>query len=325
MRRRDFITLLGAAAAAWPLAAGAQTKRPLVAVLVMNGRASVQSRVRGFLDALGQAGYREGRDFTLAERYADGLQDALPALADELARLKPDVLVAGSVPATFAAKQASAVTPIVCIGLIDPVALGLVASEARPAGQVTGILTTIDGLIGKQLELAREAIPGIARVGILMNPGDPGEPILMQDARASAAKLGLSVFPVEARVPNDLDDAFKGLVRERVDMVVTLSDTLFLREQQRITILAAVARLPTMFPQRESVDAGGLMSYGVSLGGSWRRAAYYVDKILMGTKAGDIPVELPTKYELVINLKTAKALSLDIAASLLLRADEVIE
>jgi len=312
---------------ALPFAVHGQTsaKHRVIAVLVMNGGPSVESRVRGFLDALRDIGYSEGRDFTIASRFANGLQDRLVALAGELLNLKPDVVVAGSPQATFAAKQASTTIPIVCISLTDPVALGLVASEARPGGQVTGMLATIDGMIGKQLELVRDAIPAATRVGILANPGSPGHPLLLKDATASATKLGLSIVPVEVRVPNELDDAFKVFVHEHVDVVLAQGDPLFLREDQRIAVLAAVARLPTMYTYRESVEAGGLMSYGVSLSGSWRRAAFYVDKILTGTKVGDLPVELPSRYELVINLKTARALDLAIPESFLLRADEVIE
>jgi putative ABC transport system substrate-binding protein len=330
MRRRDFIAGLGGAATSscmWPGAASAQNapQRPTIGILVMNAGSSVAPRVRGFLEALHALGYSEGRDFVLQARYADGVQDRLPALANELVRLKPDVFVAGSVQATFAAKQSSPATPIVCISLIDPIALGLVASDARPGGQVTGILATVDGLTGKQLEVARDALPGTARMGMLINPGNPALPAMMRDAEAAAGKLALTLVPAEVRVPDDLDGAFKALARDRVDMVWSQPDPMFVREEQRIAVLAAAARLPTIYTYRESVVAGGLMSYGVNLADSWRRAAYYVQKILIGTKAGDIPVELPTRFELVINLKTAKALNLVIPASFLLRADEVIE
>ena len=324
-KRREFITLLGGAAAAWPLAAWGQPKRPLIAVLVVSAASSVSPRINGFRQALQELGYVEGRELDIAPRYGDGLQARLPALAEELVKLRPSVFVTGSVPATVAAKGASATVPIVCVSLIDPVSLGLAASEARPGGQVTGMLATIDGLPGKQLALVREAMPGAARIGTLINPGNPAHPILRDDAEAAAAKLGLTLVPGQVREPNDLDGAFHLLARERVDMVLSFSDPMFGREAQRIAVLAAVARLPTMHMFREYVEAGGLMSYGVSLGGNWRRAAFYVDKILKGTKAGDIPVELPTKFELVINLKTAKALGLDVPPTLLARADEVIE
>jgi putative tryptophan/tyrosine transport system substrate-binding protein len=267
----------------------------------------------------------ENRDFVVHARYADGVQDRLPALADELSKLKPDLIVAGSVMTTLAAKQASPTTPIVCISLIDPIALGLVASEARPGGQVTGILATIDGLTGKQLEIARAALPGTTRMGMLINPGNPATPVMMQDARGAASKLSLSLVPAEVRVPDDLDGAFKAMARARVDTVWVAGDPMFLREEQRIAVLAAAARLPTIYTYRESVMAGGLMSYGVNLADSWRRAAHHAQKILTGTKVGDIPVELPTRFELVVNLKTAKALGIEVPASLLAIADEVIE
>jgi ABC-type uncharacterized transport system substrate-binding protein len=298
---------------------------PLIAVLNLNSASSVAPRLRGFLQAMRDLGYVERRDFDIAERYADGQLERLPAIADELVRLKPSLFVAGSMPATFAARQASNTIAIVGVNLVDPVGLGLAATEARPGGQVTGSLISIHGLPGKQLALATEVLPGATRFGLLVNPGNQGHAVLRREAEEAAASLALSLVPVEASSPTDLDGAFQALARERVELAMVLNDPVFNRENRRIAVLAAANRLPTMYALREYVEAGGMMSYGVSLGANWRRAAYYVDRILKGTKPGELPIELPTKLELVINLSTAKAIGITIPESFLLRADEVIE
>jgi putative tryptophan/tyrosine transport system substrate-binding protein len=329
MQRREFIRVLagGTFFAQQPFLALAQgvQSRPLIAILVLNSASSVSIRLRGFLQTMRDIGYVEGRDFTLVERYGDGQLDRLPILADELARLKPSLFITGSVPATFAAKRASETTPIICVSLADPVGLGLVASEARPGGQVTGTLDTVDGLSGKQLALAAEAIPGATRVGLLVNGGNQGHSLQRQGAEAAASKLALTLTSEDVRSPNDVDEAFQDLMRKRIQMLLVLQDPIFLKEAQRIAALAAGVRLPTIYTIREFVEAGGMMSYGVSLTGNWRRVAFYVDKIFKGAKPGDLPVELPTKLELVINLKTAKAIGFKFPESFLLRADEVIE
>jgi putative ABC transport system substrate-binding protein len=326
MKRRAFITLLGGASA-WPLVARAQNPggHPLIAILNLNSASSVLPRFRGFLQAMRDLGYVEGRDFDLAERYADGQLERLPVIADELVRLNPSLFVTGSMPAAFAARQASKTIAIVGVGLVDPVGLGLAASEARPGGQVTGTLISIDGLPGKQLALATEVLPGATRFGLLVNPGNQGHAVLRREAETAATSLALSLVPVEANSPNDLDRAFQVLAHERVELVMVLNDPVFNRENRRIAVLAAAKRLPTMYSLREYVEAGGVMSYGVSLSANWRRAAHYVDRILRGTKPGELPIELPTKLELVINLSTAKAIELSIPEQFLLRADEVIE
>jgi ABC-type uncharacterized transport system substrate-binding protein len=327
MRRRDFVTLVGGAAATLLLTPHGQgaSGRPLIAILNLNSASSVSLRVRGFLQAMRELGHVEGRDFDLAERYADGQLERLPVIAGELARLKPTLFVVGSMPAAFAAKQASKTTPIVGVNLVDPVGLELAATEARPGGQVTGSLTTIEGLPGKQLALAIEVIPGTTSFGLLINPENPGHAFQLRGAEAAAATLGRKLVLAEAAAPKELDRAFEVLVRERADLILVLADPVFIRENRRIAVLAAAKRLPTMYAFREYVEAGGLMSYGVSLGANWRRAAYFVDRILKGSKPGDLPIELPTKLELVINLSTAKAIGVSIPERLLLRADEVIE
>jgi putative tryptophan/tyrosine transport system substrate-binding protein len=219
MKRRAFITLLGGASA-WPLVARAQNPggHPLIAILNLNSASSVLPRFRGFLQAMRDLGYVEGRDFDLAERYADGQLERLPVIADELVRLNPSLFVTGSMPAAFAARQASKTIAIVGVGLVDPVGLGLAASEARPGGQVTGTLISIDGLPGKQLALATEVLPGATRFGLLVNPGNQGHAVLRREAETAATSLALSLVPVEANSPNDLDRAFQVLAHERVEL-----------------------------------------------------------------------------------------------------------
>jgi putative ABC transport system substrate-binding protein len=327
VNRREFIALIGGAAAAWPLAARAQVPSggPLVAILNLNSASSVAPRLRGFLQAMRDLSYVEGRDFDIAERYADGQVDRLPGIANELSRLKPRLFVTGSMPAAFAALRASETIAIVGIGLVDPVGSGLAASEARPGGRVTGTLVSIEGLTGKQLAFGIEVIPSASRIGLLVNPRNQGHAFLRRDAETAAASLTRSLVPVEAGSPADLDRAFQSLVDEHVELVMVLNDPVFNRENRRIAVLAAAKRLPTMYSLREYVEAGGLMSYGLSLGANWRRAAYFVDRILKGDRPGDLPIELPTRLELVINLSTAKAIGVTVPEEVLLRADEVIE
>jgi ABC-type uncharacterized transport system substrate-binding protein len=325
--RRKFLAMLGGAAAAWPVGARAQaaSSRPLIAILNLNSASSVSPRLRGFLQAMRDAGYVEGRDFDIAERYADGHDERLPVIAEELSRLKPSLFVTGSMPAAFAALRASETIAVVGIGLVDPVGSGLAASEARPGGRLTGTLISIEGLTGKQLAFGIEVIPGATRVGLLVNPRNQGHAFLRQDAETAAASLARTLVSVEASAPSDLDRAFQALVRDRVELLMVLNDPVFNRENRRIAVLAAAKRLPTMFSLREYVEAGGMMSYGLSLGANWRRAAYFVDRILKGDRPGDLPIELPTRLELVINMSTAKAIGVTIPEQVLLRADEVIE
>jgi ABC-type uncharacterized transport system substrate-binding protein len=326
IRRREFITLLGGAAAAWPRGVLAQvlSRRPLIAVLSAQSSASASRLVSGFAQRLQELGYVAGRDVDIAYRYADGDLARLPALADELVRLTPDVLVAFSTQASIAASQATAAIPIVAANVTDPVAFGLVASHARPGGNVTGT-PTLDTLPEKQLAFAAEVVRGAVKVGMLLNVGFQAHAVQRKGAEGAAAALAIKLMPVEVRLPDDLDAAFQSLARERVDGVLVLQDPMFLTERRRIAMLAIAARLPTIFGFREHVEAGGLMSYGIDLRANYRRAADYVDKILKGTKPGDLPVELPARFELVINLKTAKALGIDVPLHLQQLADEVIE
>ena len=325
MKRRGFITLLGGVLVAWPLGAMTQSaaKRPLVAVLLAVSSTAGTRYVSSFPQGLQELGYVEGQNIDI-DRYAEGDLTRLPTLADELVQLNPDVIVtAGS--AVPVIKRSTATIPIVGVALTDPESLGFVTSIAHPGGQVTGIIYTVDSLPGKQLQLALELLPNASRIGLLLNVSNPYASIYRRNAEAAAASFARKLVIVEVRVPDDFDAAFQAWERERVDLGLVFQDSLFLSERRRIAALATAARLPTMYGFREHVVDGGLMSYGIDLRESFRRGAIYVDKILKGAKPGDLPLELPTKLELVINLKTAKALGLTIPFAVLIRANEVIE
>jgi putative ABC transport system substrate-binding protein len=319
--------LLGGAAAAWPLAARGQvsTRPPLIAFLSGQSSASASRYVTAFAQRMQELGYVAGRDVEIVYRYADGDVGRGPVLVNELVGLKPDVMVASNTQVAVAMRQATGTIPIVVGTITDPVAFGLVASHARPGGNVTGILSTLDTLPEKQLALAAEAVRGPAKMGMLVNPTFQAHAIHRQGAERAAVALTIKLVTVEVRLPDDLDAAFQSMRHEGVGSVLILQDPMFLNQRKRIATLASTARLPTVFGFREHVEAGGLMSYGIDLGTSFRRAADYVDKVLKGTKPGDLPVELPTKFELVINLNTAKTLGLEIPPTLLATADEVID
>jgi ABC-type uncharacterized transport system substrate-binding protein len=327
MNRREAITLIGGAAA-WPPVARAQVlprKRPLVA-WVSGGTIEVgQFFIAQFLDGMRELGYVERRDFEMTIRYAEGLQDRLPALSEEVVRLKPDVIIAAAVVAAVPLRRATSTIPIVCPALADAVHLGLIASEARPGGNVTGIEPYVEGLPAKQMEFVREIKPGAGRIGILTNLQDPKAPPQRQELESAAKALEMTTVSADINRPEELDGAMLALTREHVDAVIVLQTSLLLSLAHRIAELALEQRLPTIYGYREHVIAGGLMSYGVDLRWCYRRSATFVDKILRGAPPGDLPVEFPTRMVLTINLKTAKAVGLAIAESFLLRADEVIE
>jgi putative ABC transport system substrate-binding protein len=326
LKRRDVITLIGGAAA-WPLAARAQvsTKRPLVAWLSLGTQPGSFVFVDAFLQGMRELGYAEGRDFDIMYRFADGYIERLPTLADEVVRLHPAVILAPASGPAVAAKKATAAIPIVTPALADAVHLGLVASEARPGGNVTGIAPYVAGLPAKQMELAREVVPGAARIGVLANSSDPKAPPQLQELEAVGQELGVKVAVADVRAPDGLDGAFQMLVQQRIDVLIVLQTSMLLTERRRIAELAAATRLPTIYGYREHVDDGGLISYGVDLRACFRRGAYYVQKILSGVAPGDLPVEFPTKLELVVNLKTARAIGVEMSPLMLARADEVIE
>jgi putative tryptophan/tyrosine transport system substrate-binding protein len=282
--------------------------------------------IRVFDQGLRELGYTDGQNISIEQISFAGRVEALPTLAAELVRRKVDLLVASTTPAALAARNATTTIPIVMVNVADPVASGLVVSLARPGGNVTGLSRVSLDLIGKNLELLREAAPAVTRLAVLVNPTHALLPALLNSAKHTAALLTLKLEPVEAAVPKELERAFSVIASKRVNALLVLPDGMFWGERRRIADFALRSRLPSMFGNTEHAEeAGGLMSYAPSSFEPYRRAAYYVDKILKGAKPADLPVEQPTKFELVINLKTAKALGLTIPQSLLLRADQVIE
>jgi len=328
MDRRAFVAAaLGLLAA--PVAADAQqaVKIPRIGVLAQH-RAASGHLLEAFLQGLRDLGWVEGRNVVIEYRDADGKYERLPALAAELVALKVDVIVAPSTVAALAAKHATSALPIVFAGAVDPVTDGLVTSLARPGGNVTGVSNLALELPGKCLELLTQAVPGVSRVAVLWQPGGSGERTerdMLKATDVAARALGVRLQPVEARGPADLDRAFSDMTRGRTGALTVLGSPLFVNERRRLTDLATKSRLPAVYPGRLYVDAGGLMSYGTSLADLLRRAATYVDKILKGATPADLPVEQPTKFELVISMRTAKALGLTIPLSVLARADQVIE
>jgi putative ABC transport system substrate-binding protein len=328
MRRREFITLLCSAATAWPRSSVGQalsTTRPLIGWVSGGGRTASWTFVEAFLEGMRDFGYVEGKQFDFTLRFADGYVDRLPGLADELVRLNPRVIVApGSGPAV-AARKATATIPIVAPALGDAVHLGLIASEERPGGNVTGISPYVPGLPAKQLEFAREILPGAGSIGVLANLVDPKAPPQLQELRDAGQKMGIMVVAAEADTPSDLDNAIQSLVSQRVDVIIVLQTSMLLSERKKIAELTAAARVPTIYGYRQHVESGGLISYGVDLRACFTRAAYFVDKILHSVPPANLPVEFPTKLEMVINLPVAKALVLTIPNSVLVRADTLIE
>ena len=325
MRRRDLITLLGGVAAAWPLAIHAQvsTRKPHIAILSAVTRAH-NIPLDALVQGLQELGYIEGQSADFAFRFAEGKLDRLPALVQELVGLTPDIIVVGVTPAAVAARALTRTIPIVCPLLADPIGFGLIASESRPGGNVTGVLFRTEGLAGKQVELGLQLIPNMTKLGLLVNVAS-GVIIDRQDAESASKAAGIKLIPAEVRMADDLQGAFEALANEHVQAVIVLVDGMFFTERERIASLAETIRIPAIYGFRDHVDAGGLISYGVNLAENFRRAATYVHKILKGAKPGDLPVEFPTKLELVINLKTAKALGLTVPPTLIARADEVIE
>ncbi|MDI1265711.1 MAG: ABC transporter substrate-binding protein [bacterium] len=325
MRRREFITLLGGVA--WPSATFAQAlpKPPVVAVLLI-GTPGYATFAGGLEQGMKELGYVDGRDFELVYRYANGDSSRMPILVNELLPYKPAVFVSGASAAMLAVRQATASIPFVNPSIInDPDGFGMIASQRRPGGQVTGILYSMESLVRKQLELLMKMLPGISRIGGLYNASSPSSVIHRSDAEAAARAVGISHVPVEVRLPADIDGALSTFAAARVEAVFLPGDALIQSERKRIAILAAAAHLPTMSTWREPVYDGCLMSYGINLFESWRRAATFVHKILRGEKPGDIPLEFPTRLDLIINLRTARTLGLTVPPTLLAQADEVIE
>jgi ABC-type uncharacterized transport system substrate-binding protein len=325
IKRRKFITLLGGAAT-WPVAARAQqpAKLPTIGFLGTSTPLAMSQWVAAFVQRLRELGWMEGRTVAIEYRWAEGREERFAEFAAEFVRLKVDVIVSYATPPVIAAKQATAAVPIVSAVMGDPVGTGLVASLARPGGNVTGLSVLTPDLVGKRLELLREVVPGLRRLAVLANVSNPISELEMGEVQAAAKSLRLDVLTLAIRNPEDITPAFATL-KDRAHALYVAGDPLVVAHKVRINTLALVARLPANYNQREYVEAGGLMSYGVNWPDLFRRTAEYVDKILRGAKPADLPVEQPTKFDLVINLTTAKALGIELSPKLLALADEVIE
>ena len=327
LKRRKFITLLGGAAAAWPLAARAQqSAMPVIGFLNPASPDGYTERLRAFRQGLKDTGYAERENVTIEYLWGENQIDRLPALAAELVRRDVSVIAAASAIAAFAAKAATATIPIAFVVAEDPVRVGFVASLARPGGNMTGINFFSGELVAKQLEFLREVVPAARRVAVLVNPSNASRvESTVRDAEAAGRAMQLQIQVVNASTSREIEAVFAGFVGERPDALLVGSDPLFTSRRVQLTQLAAVHRIPATYPVREMAEVGGLMSYGGSLTDAYRQFGGYAGRLLKGAKPADLPVLQPTKFELVINLPTARALGLEIPATLLARADEVIE
>jgi ABC-type uncharacterized transport system substrate-binding protein len=326
MRRRDFIALLGGAYVAWPLMASAQPRGKLPTIGFLGGStpATWAPFVGAFDKRLRELGWIEGRNVAMEYRWAEGRSERYAEIATEFVRLKVDVIVTTGTAAVVAVKQATTVIPIVFTSAGDPVATGLVASLARPGGNVTGLSNQLPDAAGKRLEFLREIVPNLRRLAILTNVANPIGVVETEQLQAAARAAGVEVLPLEVQRAQDIGARFEKL-EGRVDALYVVSEPLMSSNRVRINTLALGARLPTLHGLREYVEAGGLMSYGPNVLSQFRRAADFVDKILRGANPGDMPIEQPTKFDLVINLTTAKTLRLEVSTKLLALVDEVIE
>ena len=326
LKRRELIALLGGAMVAWPIAAQAQQAVPaVIGVLNAGGGASLKQQLDAFRDALRRLGYIEGRNVRLEYRAADGHLDRLPGLAAELVRLNPNVVVSAPLPANLAIAKATSTIPIVMASGADPVDFGLVKSLSHPGGNITGLANFAEALASKQIDLMRELLPRLSRLAALVNVANPLHVPQWRETRAAAAQASVALVAFELRSPEQLEEAFTKFVDERAEALLVPPDVTFNTHRRRIVDLAMSARLPTIFFTRQSAEEGGLMSYGPDPLENYRRAAYFVDKILKGAKPQDLPIERPTKIDLIVNLKTAKALGIDVPTVLLVRADQVID
>ena len=326
--RRMFIGALAGTLLAAPCGAAAQVTGKIWRVGFLEAGAPTANPqfMEAFRRGMNALGYVEGQNVVILDRWADGQVDRFPALLSELVRLKVDVIVVGSTGGALAAKAATTTIPIIFVGVQDPLGAGLVASMARPEGNLTGFsLAEEDGLVGKRLEIFKEMVPAMSRLALLFNPAAPTGAPRLKDARSAASKLGVTLELFEVRDAKDLDGIFAAMTKNRIGALMVIADPLTVRNRKAIVALAASKRIPAMYSFLEFAQVGGLVAYGASVPELFRRAATYVDKILKGAKPADLPVEQPTKFELVINLKTANALGLRIPQSLLQRADDVIQ
>jgi putative ABC transport system substrate-binding protein len=325
MRRRDFITLLGGGAVAWPVAGRAQLRIPLVGILAAPAPEPLRDQITAFRQGLSQSGYIEGRDVTVEYHWAEGHYHRLPAMARELIAHEAAVIVALAPSAAVAAKAATMTIPIVFVIGADPIELGLVSTLNQPGGNITGVNFLINALGGKRLQLMHELVPTANPIGLLVNPSAPGADLDRHEAETAAAALGLKIVPLSASSERAFEDAFVTIVRERIDALIISPDALFTSRREQLVALAARYAVPTIFHLREAAAAGGLMSYGTSITDAHRLAGTYTGRILKGERPDRLPVQQSTRFELVINLKTAKALGITISDHLLSLADEVIE
>jgi ABC-type uncharacterized transport system substrate-binding protein len=326
MKRRQFITLFGGAAAAWPVAARAQqTAMPVIGFLSSAAPGGYQNLLIAFRKGLADLGYSEGRNIIVEYRWAEGRFDRLPALAADLVQRDATVIVTTGIGSALGAKAASATTSLVFLAGDDPVKFGLVASLSRPGGTATGVAWLTSELFTKRLGLVRELVPVTQLIGVLINPQSPEAPPQLKEIETAAQVIGQQLHVADASGETDFDGVFAALGERRADALIVSNDAFFNSARERIVALAARHRIPAIYDRREYIIAGGLISYGTSYSAAYRELGVYTGKILKGTKPADLPVEQATKFELVINLKTAKALGLEVPPMLLARADEVIE
>jgi putative tryptophan/tyrosine transport system substrate-binding protein len=327
VRRREFITLLGGTAA-WPFAARAQqadSSVPQVRVGVIGSSPPTPAMLNAFRDGMRERGYVEGQNLSVTVRWPQGSFDQDPSVVAALINSNVDVIVAWATPTVIAVRRAKSTVPVVMVGVGDPVGSGFIASLARPGGNITGLSIISIDLSAKLMELFVELVPGMKRVGVVRNPNNPAVTVMLRDTEDAVRKLNMQVEVVGAQTPDEFERAFAQLSARSTDGVVLLPDPTVIEHSRRIAELAQSARLPTAFQRRENVDAGGLFSYGADINKQFRQAAFYVDRILKGEKPAELPVQQPTKVELVINLKTAKALGLTVPTIMQMTADEVIE
>jgi putative tryptophan/tyrosine transport system substrate-binding protein len=326
MRRREFIALIGGAAVAWPLAARAQQPGRVYRIgFLWHGPDEFLDALEAFRQGLRDLGYVEGRNIVVEYRWAEGKPERMREMAEELVRLQVDIILAPSSIYTAAARQATSTIPIVFVSHADPLGTGHVASLAQPGGNVTGLSLMMTETNVKGLELFKEAIPGLSRVGVIFDPATPSHGPGLKAVEAAGPSLGVRIQPLPVRSTGEFESAFAAMTREHCDGMLVLSTPLFIAAAKPLAEFAIKHRLPSLFGPRHHVEAGGLMSYSPNRADLWRRGAVFVDKILKGAKPKDLPVQQPTKFELVINLKTAKAIGIKIPEAFLLRADTVVE
>ena len=327
--RRKLIAALGAGSLVAPFASFSQQQGKVWRVGFLATRArpvSLDTDYAGvFLRGMGELGYVEGKNLVIEWRFAEGRTELLPVLATELVRMQVDVIVINGIAAALAAQKATATIPIILSNTVDPVDAGLIKSFARPAGNITGLSNLSGDIITKNLEMLLSMVPKLSRVAVLLNPSNVNNNVALKNVEAAAQRTSVNILPAKARTTPEIESGFSAMSRDKAGAVIVMNDTFFIQQRRQIAELAAKNRLPSIAAIREYAEAGGLMSYGSNISDNWRRVATYVDKILRGAKPADLPVEQPTKFELFINSKTAKALGLTIPQSLLISADKVIE